>query len=225
MHHGKNMLNIPVIQKSSICPDPFPYIILNNLLCQSDVESLVTSVPSGSNQRIARAHGSDKTYRNTTNVLLELGSDKYNNQNELSESWIHLLDVISSRKYRILLSQHFGAEIIECQPEITLRKYQHKDYISAHTDRDCVHATQLIFLNTFWQESWGGMLHFMSDEKNDVINFLPHYATSIVFLRTDNSWHRVSEVSKKGVERIALQIAFWKKTKKVIYDGRQIINI
>lgn len=219
------MINFLAIDNATVHPYPFPYATFNNLLTHHDVESLINALPYGADQRTLRQQGSDKTYRNTTSVLLELGAPHYNPKNKLTSSWINFLDLISSRDYRIYCSKLFGAELINCHPEITIRKYQHEDYISAHTDRDCVYATQLIFLNTQWNETWGGLLHFMTDAQNDYCQFIPHFSSSILFLRTDSSWHRVSKVVQPGVERIALQIAFWKKVEKVTYEGRKIRDL
>lgn len=216
------MINFSAFENARIRSEPFPYTVLENLIDREDVESLLLTLPQAASQRVSRQEGSDKTYSNITTVLLELGSKEYNKQDTLDAKWLTFLDIINSREYRISCSKIFGLDLVDCHPEITIRKYRYKDYISAHTDRDCVYATQLIFLNTVWEESWGGILHFMKDKDNDHSKFIPHFSKSIMFLRTDTSWHRVSEVTRLGVERVALQIAFWKTLDKVVYKGREI---
>lgn len=219
------MINFLAIDNAKIITHPFLHAEFHNLLTSDDVQSLINTLPNGADQRLSRQQGSDKTYRNTTTVLLELGAVRYNPKNKLSSRWIHFLDLISSRDYRVYCSKMFGSELINCQPEITIRKYQHDDYISAHTDRDCVYATQLIFLNTNWNENWGGLLYFMTDAEKDYCKFIPHFSSSIMFIRSESSWHRVSKVVQQGVERIALQIAFWRKSEKVTYEGREVTDV
>ena len=78
----------------------------------------------------------------------------------------------------------------------------------------------MIFLNKDWNEKWGGQLCLMQDEQNVFKKILPIATHSVAFVRADNSWHSVEEITEQTAERIAIQVAFWNITQRQVLPGR-----
>lgn len=216
------MLNINALTTATLKKSPFKYSTIYEFLPPSYADDLLKDLPSAGNYKSTRSSGSDKTYQVVNNILLAIGDSEYNKVSEPSPIWIECIEQLHGAAYRTALSTLLDTDVTQCPMEITLKRYRHEDYISAHTDKECIRATHMIFLNDTWEAPWGGLLHFLTEDQRDFESFLPSSNTSVAFVRADNSWHRVCPMNKKGKERIALQVAFWNQVDRIVAPGRSV---
>ena len=214
------MIDIDMLKKAALVQDPFRYSIIEGILTENRVNSLLESMPEKNYYRSIREGGSDKTYNVVNNILLKLGEREYNKDSNLSVEWQALVQNLQGKDYIEALSSLLQENLSTCSQEITLKRYTEGDFISAHTDKENVRATHMLFLNKNWDKQWGGELCFLHNETDVFKNILPVYTCSAAFVRADNSWHSVTKMEGKNIERIAIQIAFWNVTERQVLPGR-----
>lgn len=215
------MLAVNNIHKAKLIDFPFKYSKIQNVLSAAQAETLLKNLPIDGNYRSARSEGSDKVYNVVNNILVELGKETLHNEH-LDESWNSFIQEVQGPSYRSALSELLNEDLINCYMEVTLKRYKHQDYISAHTDKDAVRATHMIFLNADWDTQWGGLLHFLHDNQEILETFLPTVAQSVAFVRSPVSWHKVCPVLPIDKERVAVQVAFWNRIDRTVLAGRRI---
>lgn len=214
------MLELNAISHAKIETKPFKFAVINNLITKENVDVLINNLPKDNNYVASRTEGSDKTYQVVSNILLPLGEGPGQITTN-NDHWLKLIHNLMSKEYKIHLGQLLGIDLLNCFQEITLRFYRPGDYISPHTDREVVKATHMIFLNQFWQENWGGLFCVMLSENETYLKILPLWHNSVVFLRSDNSWHCVTPCAATAVPRIALQVAFKEESFAFSPEGMQ----
>jgi Rps23 Pro-64 3,4-dihydroxylase Tpa1-like proline 4-hydroxylase len=214
------MLNLNALSNSSLVDSPFKYSVINQVLLKDSVDALLLSFPQENYFRSTRNSGSDKTYNVVNNLLLKLGETSYNKEANLPREWQDLVTQLASKEYSLALSKLLAVDLSQSYLEITLKRYGHGDYISAHTDTENVKATHMIFLNDSWDDSWGGQLCFMDDNHKVFKRFLPLSQHSVAFVRSHNSWHSVDKIIEPKAERLAIQVAFWNIKDRNVLPGR-----
>lgn len=167
------------------------------LLTPEYARELVRSVPTSGFRRI-EAVGEErvKTYRN---LSLELTSTRGQVASGLSPSWKSLIQDLRSSTYRAQVGRLLGQQVASCV-EIRLVRHRGGDWISPHTDRDDKLFSHIIYINPHWSSEWGGDLQLLSDNTGDhvAVSIAPVLGTSVIFARSDTSWHQVSKV-KNGI--------------------------
>lgn len=213
------MIQTTILKQASLVTMPFTYAIIPQFYSSNLGDDLLEQLPSENYYRSTRASGSDKQYNLVNNVLLALGESEVNPKSNLTPLWHDFVLTLRSEDYIGSMSELLKVNLAECYQEITLKRYVRGDYISPHTDTDKVRATHLLFLNTFWDENWGGQLQFLTDDGDILHSFLPTREFSAAFVRSTKSWHTV-EMVQTDTERLALQIVFWNVKDKEILPGR-----
>lgn len=201
--------------------EPFHHAFVNGLLSASLSVQLCKEFPERDFYQSKRITGSDKTYNVANNILLKLGNTDFQSTQELSTSWKTFLTYLTSDVYNQAVSTLLQKDLSNCHLEITLKRYSRGDYISAHTDRDWVTATHLFFLNSYWEASWGGLLELLDQNEKPFCSVLPTYHTSLIFIRSNNSWHQVTPITHESESRFALQVAFWNTLDRYVLPGRK----
>lgn len=214
------MINITEISKSQLISLPFRYVVISNFLSKKNADFLFHHLPEKNNYRSVRNEGSDKTYDVVNNLLLKLGDTSPNPESNLSDSWISLINDLQSEEYITALSSLLNEDLSKCYQEITLKRYGYNHYISPHTDKAHVRATHMLFLNDRWEDSWGGNLCLIDNEKNTFKTFSPVSDYSVAFVRSDISWHSVDKIICPDAERVAIQVVFWNIKSRRVLDGR-----
>lgn len=78
-----------------------------------------------------------------------------------------------------------------------LSKYKSGHFLSPHSDRGNGKLTFVIYLSKHWKPHYGGILHFISQDRSKIIDsFVPGYNQLILFeVDNDNHSHYISNVS------------------------------
>jgi hypothetical protein len=79
----------------------------------------------------------------------------------------------------------------------------------------------IVFLNSEWEEGWGGSLELCSDPWNpnaeDTVRVLPKANRAVLFETTENSWHGFSRITlpegRKEVSRRSIAVYFYTKAR------------
>ena len=182
---------------------PFPYTNPQRLLTDEGFKALLENMPDVSLfEKIfgyRRLGGQEPHDR----YALEYTSDA-----SVPEPWRDFIAELCSDRYRNALARLFGARNIE------FRFHWHYTpagcAVSPHTDSERENGSHLFYLNAEgdWDPNWGGntlvlddggRLDFESappaeDFKNRIAaNMIGNY--SLIFERTDHSWHAVGEIN------------------------------
>jgi SM-20-related protein len=215
------MINYDAIKNSTLINSPFKYSKISMVLNEKDAKLLRNNLPNDNFFYSVRKSGSDKTYTVVNNILLHLENENTNLNESLPTVWQKFLQEITSEKYKVVLSALIGVDVSKCHQEITLKIYNEGDFLSCHTDREEVKATHMFFLNEEWNDAWGGQLVFTKAKNSEpFIEFAPLWTQSVVFVRSDNSWHYVPMITAPQAKRIALQVAFWNVNYRAVQNGR-----
>lgn len=216
------MINLSAIRQASMVEEPYRHVFINDFISKQTANALRAVSPRKGGLFSSRQTGSDKHYQVENNILYDLATK----MQVLVSPWNQFVEQLISKSYREAISHILGYSVHEAPMEITFKRYVYGDYISAHTDRDFVYATHLIFLNDYWDPNWGGMLQILDSQQSVVKLVAPLYHESFLFERSDYSWHAVDKNTHPDAVRYCLQVAFWKHTNKVTLPGRkEIANV
>ncbi|MEH2180414.1 2OG-Fe(II) oxygenase family protein [Nostoc sp.] len=103
---------------------------------------------------------------------------------------------------------------------IYLFRYQIGNFSLLHVDAEPIRLVQIFYFNREWNSNWGGGLRILkSQQAEDVYQEVPPLLnTSVVLIRSDNSWHSVTPVSKEATQsRLTLKVAFLKPEEHFAY--------
>ncbi|MEV4443752.1 2OG-Fe(II) oxygenase [Streptomyces sp. NPDC049577] len=119
----------------------------------------------------------------------------------LPGSWQRLLDWLLGPAYRSFVSEATGAALDGCRLKVRLCEYGPGTFMTAHTDRPDRVATQILYLTRSWDAGWGGGLDIMTSPDDDdpaavAASVRPRFNTSVLFARSDRSYHAVRPVSE-----------------------------
>ncbi|MEH2270016.1 MAG: 2OG-Fe(II) oxygenase family protein [Nostoc sp.] len=221
------MLNLNAIRSATMQSIPYQYALLENLLLKEVSGELSQSYPQHDFREL---RGDDFCYlwrrliANDNDITTKLGLDNFwqrrielgdvtSDIHNLSSVWQRLIQEIWQPEYTMAMEELSGLELSSCVKVMALRRYRPGDYVLPHTDQPSKILTHLLFLNEQWSSSWGGCLQILKNEQPESVhqNILPLSGYSVVFVRSENSWHMVNLVTSEAVEcRLAAQVAFFR---------------
>jgi SM-20-related protein len=128
----------------------------------------------------------------------------------LSAPWNRVTSLLTAPAYTELISELTETDLRACRLQVSACRYEADCWLGPHTDRSHRVVTQLIYLSPEWRPEWGGCLRILNSDNADDVAYrvLPRFNSSVVFLRSDRSWHAVEEVRSAPAERLSL-ILHW----------------
>lgn len=180
---------------------PFSWAQVSDLLDAAYAEELADHFPS-SVLRESRSPQGHYLLRDRT--LIEAG-EQTATAAALHGVWRQLLDWLLTPEYRTFVSEATGADLAGCRLKVRLCEYGPGTFMTAHTDRPDRVATQILYLSRSWDRSWGGGLDIMTspddaDPAAVAASVWPRFNTSVLFARSDHSYHAVRPVSPDAPE-------------------------
>ncbi|MEH2298160.1 MAG: 2OG-Fe(II) oxygenase [Nostoc sp.] len=130
----------------------------------------------------------------------------------LSNVWQQLIEGLWTDSYRAAIAEMSGLELNNCVMDIGFRQYKLGQLHHPHTDEPNKVLTHLLFFNQQWSEDWGGCLRILKDSQPESAfqDILPLSDSSVVIVRSNNSWHMVTPLTCPVSEcRLALRVAFF----------------
>ncbi|WP_335208828.1 2OG-Fe(II) oxygenase [Nostoc sp.] len=134
----------------------------------------------------------------------------------LSNVWQQLIEGLWTDSYRAAIAEMSGLELNNCVMDIGFRRYKLGQLHHPHTDEPNKVLTHLLFFNQQWSEDWGGCLRILKDSQPESAfqDILPLSDSSVVIVRSNNSWHMVTPLTCPVSEcRLALRVAFFRNSR------------
>ena len=181
---------------------PYPWLSLQGSLTPEGFQRLRDTLPDNAlferNVGVKRAHGQASHDRNILHYQPHL---------KLAEPWKEFIASLQGESYQEFLHRIFGPEVGD-EFILTFEWYYAWQgcSVSPHCDARRKLATHIFYFNTEddWDTNWGGQILMLDDEGR----FKPHSApkfddfkvaatlvprgnASLIFERTDHSWHGV----------------------------------
>ncbi len=162
------MLNVDALRSAALVAEPFPYLVVDNLLRPERIAAVVESFPAMSHR------GS---------FPLEAVS--------CSGGFATLMEELQSDELRGLIGERLGMDLRDRPPVVTLRGYTNERDGHIHTDSESKLVTLLLYLNPGWTDS-GGRLRLLYNDRNlspYAAEIAPEAGRCVIFRVTPNCWH------------------------------------
>lgn len=193
---------LTVLREATFAPGtlrqaPYRWAVLSPVFADPvTADSLAETFPIDLLQPAARTDGTGGKQYVMLSYSVMAGSRWVADMSALTAPWPALLAELAGKGYRDALARTVGVDLSDCQVEIRLCAYPAAGWLSAHTDRADKVVTQVIYLNSEWRADCGGHLNVLSscDEADVYARVPPLLDNSVVFVRSDASWHSVSPV-------------------------------
>jgi SM-20-related protein len=200
------LLNLLAISKSQIADHPFPWVcILDTFSNPHDALLLADTFPADGFTTISRI-GPDKSYQLHGRRL---------DSTSLPNIWQKLNAELSSTVYRQAVEECTGQSLNGLDMEMTLWRQPSGGFLGPHTDKsDKVISHVFYFSNLDWSFEDGGCIRILRSQNiNDIdVEIPPHTGTSLLFVRTDQSWHGYTPIQVGRGDRCSLQVIFHRPT-------------
>ncbi|MFJ6569424.1 2OG-Fe(II) oxygenase [Streptomyces sp. NPDC091292] len=146
--------------------------------------------------------GAGKTYRTRNLPLIAQGRPVADSRSALTPLWQLLVDELAASDYREAVAEATGRPLDGCLVEARAVRYGPGYWIAPHTDRADKVVTQLWYFNSVWPAHWRGTLRILgSPDPDDVrAEVAPRQGSSVLLVRSDESWHSVTPVSSDAAE-------------------------
>lgn len=206
------IINLNKIAQAKLNKTPYHYGKINGMFDSNLYLQLCNDYPKVGFTH-CEALSQDKTYSMYMRQLCDTRKHDID-IDDLSESWSLLVRELKSKAYLQTLSDHAQHDLSQCDVEINCWQYASGGWLSPHTDKPEKVISQLFYFNEQWQDSWGGQFHVLNSENEDDIHetIYPDENTSVILVRSNNSWHSVAPLScPSHITRRLVQIIYWKK--------------
>ena len=122
------------------------------------------------------------------NVNSAFGNDHfsyifYRSMNAVNMSYLEftLRQFLNSSEFINTLNEITGLQLIKLTT-LFLSKYKTGNFLSPHSDKGNGRLAFVINLTKFWKPQYGGLLHFMNNERTEIIDtFVPLFNTFLIF--------------------------------------------
>jgi Rps23 Pro-64 3,4-dihydroxylase Tpa1-like proline 4-hydroxylase len=136
----------------------------------------------------------------------------YRTMNNKSASFIEYVTrkIISSPEFINMLNEITGLNLTKINT-IFMSKYKAGNFLSPHSDKGNGKLAFVINLSKFWKPQYGGNLHFLNDERTEIIDtYVPNFNNIVLFHvpKPNGIPHYVSHVSP-AVKLHRLAISGW----------------
>ncbi|MER3589122.1 MAG: proline hydroxylase, partial [Mastigocladus sp. ERB_26_1] len=222
------MLNFESIRTTAMQEVPYNWALIKNLLSTEANLELTASFPH-EEFRLSEGEGYGyswgKMLASSEDISLMLKSSDHrwrqrmaqgrltSDLRHLSNVWRQLIEELWTNSYRTAMAKMSGLELKDCVMDIGFRRYNLGQLHYPHTDEPNKVLTHLLFFNQQWSVDWGGCLRILKDSQPESVfqDILPLSDSSVVIVRSDNSWHTVTELTCPVSEcRLALRVAFFR---------------
>jgi SM-20-related protein len=152
------------------------------------------------------------------NVNNSFGNDKFtyifnrsmNNSLNMSYFEFTIRQVLNSKDFIDKLNEITGLGLNRLTT-LFLSKYKSGNFLSPHSDKGNGTLAFVIYLTKFWKPQYGGILHFMSDDRKDIIeSYVPTFNSLVIFSvpKDEGIPHFISHVSP-NVKHARFAITGW----------------
>jgi len=205
------MLDFNKILNCQLNATPFRWAEISDLYSAQDCASLAQTYPSD-HFRTIEAYGGEKDYRYDARSLVPMGENRISRPEHLSPSWVRFAQDLISDNYRNAMSSLTGIDLSNFPMEANLYHYGSGALLGPHRDLPEKKVTHVFYFNEHWLPADGGCLAILnsSDAKDVAALVNPIVGNSAAFVRSDDSWHEVTQVSARVREsRRSVTVTFY----------------
>ncbi|MEM9546924.1 MAG: 2OG-Fe(II) oxygenase family protein [Bacteroidota bacterium] len=195
--------------------NPYKWFRMEEFIDLQSGSKLSDSYPQSGFQMFKRESGGNKQYQ--FSVRHVLNKNKWEAREDLSSEWIEFLDFLNSMELVEMLESVTGLSLKDDEKDIGFFKFEQGDWVSPHTDRENKKLTFVLYFNREWHSSWGGCIQILKSNLSSsvVAESLPLVGNTVGIIRSDDSWHMVTQVSNEAKSfRKTVQVEFWNKENK-----------
>ncbi|MBV6695150.1 2OG-Fe(II) oxygenase [Serratia quinivorans] len=198
---------------------PWAWFVSDEVFPPEFIKSLSDTFPDEKLILTERKIGSDKSYLCKQAKIYSVLDDNILDTSSLDACWDRLITMIKSDEYKNKVEKLLDVKLSGAWIEVVINQYYENCFMSIHTDRKPKLITQLIYLSGIPGCELGGefLIHNKNGEVIDAIEPLP--GRSLIFKRTENSYHSVNKMHKK-FKRNSIQIVFWEHQPPATAIGR-----
>lgn len=225
------MLNFQSIHTTAMQKAPYNWALIKNLLSTEASLELAVSFPY-EEFRLSEGEGYGYSWgkmlatSEDISLMLKSSDNRWRQRmaqgrltydlGHLSNVWQQLIEGLWTDSYRAAIAEMSGLELNNCVMDIGFRRYKLGQLHHPHTDEPNKVLTHLLFFNQQWSEDWGGCLRILKDSQPESAfqDILPLSDSSVVIVRSNNSWHMVTPLTCPVSEcRLALRVAFFRNSR------------
>ena len=162
------VLDADALRKATLVPEPFPYLIVDNIICPEVLSDVVRNFPA------IRKRGSFPPHAVTCSGLFAT-----------------LMQEMQSDELRDLIGERLGMDLTNRPPMITVRGRTSGKDGEIHTDSTSKLVTVLLYLNPGWASPVGRLrlLYNNRDLVPYAAEISPEAGRCLIFKVTPNCWH------------------------------------
>ena len=162
------VLNADALRDAALVPEPFPHLIIDNLIRPQVLSEVVESFPRIDRRGSFPPHAVSCSGRFAT-----------------------LMQEIQSEELRDLIGERLGMDLTGRPPMVTVRGRTSKKDGEIHTDSKSKLVTVLLYLNPDWAPSTGRLrlLYNNRDLAPYAAEISPEAGRCLIFKVTPNGWH------------------------------------
>ncbi|MEU5274954.1 2OG-Fe(II) oxygenase [Streptomyces asoensis] len=195
------LIDLQALRDAQLEKDPYRYAVVPHSFHDDDAARALNdgfAVDGFVRSERRPGSGGGKHYLMHNRTLVSEGRQHREAVDTLPDAWRRLVDEVTSDSYRDALVELTGADLDGCTVEARMTRYSSGCWIQPHTDRPDKAVTHLFYFNDTWRSEWQGDLHVLRgpDMKDVARRVLPLLGTSVVLVRSDDSWHGVPPVSE-----------------------------
>jgi len=176
---------------------PFEWSVIDGLFDPELAATLAASFPSAGYRLSSTQPDYTFLYRGLINegTLINAGS--------LSAAWREFGKVLAGDAYRAAMQQLTGRDLDGLKVYGGFCRYEPGCSLRPHPDRPIRVLTQTIYFSPHWNEQWGGSLLILRSADPGQVHrrVTPVLGRSVVFVRSDHSWHAVERV-RRGIDAV-----------------------
>ena len=230
-HFFSTMLNFQSIRTAAMQKAPYNWALIKNMLSTEASLELAVSFPY-EEFRLSEGEGYGYSWgkmlatSEDISLMLKSSDNRWRQRmaqgrltydlGHLSNVWQQLIEGLWTDSYRAAIAEMSGLELNNCVMDIGFRRYKLGQLHHPHTDEPNKVLTHLLFFNQEWSEDWGGCLRILKDSQPESAfqDILPLSDSSVVIVRSNNSWHMVTPLTCPVSEcRLALRVAFFRNSR------------
>ncbi|WP_214435377.1 2OG-Fe(II) oxygenase [Dendronalium phyllosphericum] len=213
------MLNLDAISNGIIQKYPYQWIFFDNLIPKTQLIELRNTFPPIEVFPIREQphhRPAILVYDEFQEFVGDRRTKNFYPNTGLSSVWQVLVEELHSNVYRESIAKLTGLNLEEQFISIFLSRL---DPIvnGSHSDSEGIILSHLLYFGREdWKTEWGGCLQILLNEKLESIfqEILPRNGTSVIIVRSENSWHNVSPVSSQEAsqDRLNVLVRFYDRT-------------
>jgi SM-20-related protein len=189
------VIDLNRISRSHLETEPYQWAAVSGLFTAADAAVLAATFPRDHFKPVAD-HAGAKKHEYQVRSLIRMSAQSISGEKQLSLVWQALAHDLLSPSYRSALSGLIGIDLGAAELEVNVFHYPPGGLHGAHTDHRDKIVTHVLYFNESWNDDDGGCLLILksSDLQEIVTKISPRVGNSAILVRSDYSWHAVSQL-------------------------------